>query len=136
MGYSTTASDYASVTIGQYNFQGAVVTASATGFNKDNAAFVIGNGSGSGTRSDAFKVMFNGDATVSRNLTVYNDLTVDGDVVVQGKLTINGQDLTGAHVTQLLNLLTQLARLTDINCISNTTDALKAAYQQHSDTCP
>ena len=156
MGSYTTASDYASVSIGQYNLAGSV-TNSATSFHTGNTAFVIGNGVGGSVRSDAFKVMFNGDATVSKDLTVNgdatvsNDLTVSKDLMVAGEveanslvvnelqaasLNIGGQVLTTEVVTQLLNLLTQLARLTDINCISNTTDALKAAYQQHSDTCP
>ena len=100
MGYSTIASDYASVSIGQYNLAGKTAT-STTVFSLDNTAFVIGNGVDSNTLSDAFKVMFNGDATVS------NDLTVSG------QLTIGNQVLTGAHVAQLRNLLTQLAGTDD-----------------------
>ena len=91
MGSSTTASDYASVSIGQYNLAGSTVTSSANSFNTGNTAFVIGNGEDSSNLSDAFKVMFNGDAYVDR------DLVIGGNV------------LTIAHVAQLLNLLTQLA---------------------------
>ena len=76
MGRETTASDYASFVIGQYNSSGSSVTNNATSFNTANTAFVIGNGTASNAKSDAFKVMFNGDATVS------NDLTVSGDVVI------------------------------------------------------
>jgi len=145
MGSSTTASDYASVTIGQYNLAGSQVTNSATSFSTSNTAFVIGNGPGPNSRSDAFKVMFNGDAYVSKDLTVsgalrvagptfvnggasvsnylmvagdltvageaelMDGLTVYGDAILNGQLTIGGNVLTGANVTQLLNLLTQLA---------------------------
>jgi hypothetical protein len=70
---------------------GSTVTSSANSFNTGNTAFVIGNGEDSSNLSDAFKVMFNGDAYVDR------DLVIGGNV------------LTIAHVAQLLNLLTQLA---------------------------
>ena len=70
MGYLTTASDYASLVIGQYNSSGSSVTNNATSFNTANTAFVIGNGTASNAKSDAFKVMFNGDTTVSNDLTV------------------------------------------------------------------
>ena len=96
MGKSTTASDFASVVIGQYNSSGSSVTNNATVFNTANTAFVIGNGT-SGSLSDAFKVMFNGDATVS------NDLTVSGDVVVSSdaRLKANIASL-GSTIAKLL----------------------------------
>ena len=74
MGQSTTASDYASLTIGQYNSVNSTVTSggNATSFDTDNAAFVIGNGI-SGAESDAFVVRFNGNATLSGNLTINSD---------------------------------------------------------------
>ena len=67
MGYHTTASDFASVVIGQYNSSGSSAT-SATSFSTSNTAFVIGNGADSSNKSDAFKVMFNGDTYVSSSL--------------------------------------------------------------------
>ncbi|MAJ31654.1 MAG: hypothetical protein CMC18_03235, partial [Flavobacteriaceae bacterium] len=67
MGKGTTASDYASTAIGQYNSSGSTAT-SADSFSASAPAFVIGNGAGSSRRSDAFKVMFNGDAYVSKSL--------------------------------------------------------------------
>ena len=70
MGNYTTASDFGSLVIGQYNSSGSSVTNNATSFNTANTAFVIGNGTDSSNKSDAFKVMFNGDATVSNDLTV------------------------------------------------------------------
>ena len=74
MGYSTTASDFASLTIGHYNSVNSTVTSggNATSFVTDNAAFVIGNGI-SGAVSDAFVVYFNGDATLSGDLTINSD---------------------------------------------------------------
>ena len=67
IGDQTTASDYASLVIGQYNSSGSSAT-SATSFSTSNTAFVIGNGTASNAKSDAFKVMFNGDAYISSSL--------------------------------------------------------------------
>ena len=74
MGRSTTATDYASLTVGQYNSVNRTVTSggNAISFDTDNAAFVIGNGTSSAF-SDAFVVRFNGDATLSGDLTINSD---------------------------------------------------------------
>ena len=74
MGDNTKATDYASLTIGHYNSVNSTVTSggNATSFDTDNAAFVIGNGI-SGAVSDAFVVRFNGDATLSGDLTINSD---------------------------------------------------------------
>jgi hypothetical protein len=69
MGNGTRASDYASLVIGQNNAAGATVTNSAITFNSNNTAFVIGNGGDSNNKSDAFKVLFNGNTTISGNVT-------------------------------------------------------------------
>ena len=99
MGRGTTASDYASLVIGQYNSSGSSVTNNATSFNTANTAFVIGNGTASNAKSDAFKVMFNGDTTVS------NDLTVSGDVVISSdaRLKSNIESL-GSTLPKLLQI--------------------------------
>ena len=99
MGRETTASDYASFVIGQYNSSGSSVTNNATSFNTANTAFVIGNGTASNAKSDAFKVMFNGDTTVS------NDLTVSGDVVISSdaRLKSNIESL-GSTLPKLLQI--------------------------------
>ena len=68
MGRYTTASDYASTVTGQFNSSSSSITASE-GFSLDNTAFVIGNGTSNDARSDAFKVMFNGDATLAGSMT-------------------------------------------------------------------
>ena len=99
MGANTTASDYASLVIGQFNSSGSSVTNNATSYNTANTAFVIGNGTDSSNKSDAFKVMFNGDATVS------NDLTVSGDVVISSdaRLKSNIESL-GSTLPKLLQI--------------------------------
>ena len=75
MGDNTKATDYASLTIGQYNSVNSAVTSNgnATSFDTDNAAFVIGNGTLWNATSDAFVVRFNGDATLSGDLTINSD---------------------------------------------------------------
>ena len=98
MGYLTTASDYASVVIGQYNSSGYSAT-SVSSFSTSAPAFVIGNGTASNARSDAFKVMFNGDATVS------NDLTVSGDVVISSDARLKSNIVSlGSTLAKLLQI--------------------------------
>ena len=99
MGYYTTASDYASTVIGQYNSSGSSVTNNATSFSTSNTAFVIGNGADSSNKSDAFKVMFNGDTTVS------NDLTVSGDVVISSDARLKSNIVSlGSTLPKLLQI--------------------------------
>jgi len=102
MGYYTTASDYGSLVIGQYNLAGLTETtigASADFFDTANTAFVIGNGTGLGDNpyKDAFKVMFNGNTTVS------NDLTVNGNVMVSSDARLKANIVSlGATLAKLL----------------------------------
>ena len=99
MGANTTASDYASLVIGQFNSSGSSVTNNATSYNTANTAFVIGNGTDSSNKSDAFKVMFNGDATVS------NDLTVSGDVVISSDARLKSNIVSlGSTLSKLLQI--------------------------------
>jgi hypothetical protein len=96
MGKSSKANDYSSLVIGYYNLSGNTVTGSATQANTANTAFVIGNGTFS-SRSDAFKVMANGDTTVS------NDLTVNGDVVVSSDARLKANIMSlGSTLAKLL----------------------------------
>ncbi|MFT5077357.1 MAG: hypothetical protein ACI85B_002426 [Flavobacteriaceae bacterium] len=96
MGKSSKANDYSSLVIGYYNLSGSTVTGSATAANTANTAFVIGNGTFS-SRSDAFKVMANGDTTVS------NDLTVNGDVVVSSDARLKANIVSlGSTLAKLL----------------------------------
>ena len=90
----TTASDYGSLVIGQYNSSGSSVTNSATSFSTSNTAFVIGNGADSSNKSDAFKVMFNGDATVSNDLTVSGDVVVSSDARLKSNIVSLGSTLS------------------------------------------
>merc|ERR1712070_1164446 len=96
LGSRTIAGDFASVVIGQYNSSGSTAT-SATSFSSTAPAFVIGNGEDSDNKSDAFKVLFNGDTTVS------NDLTVSGDVVISSDARLKANIISlGATLSKLL----------------------------------
>jgi len=98
MGSFTTASDYASTVIGQFNSSGSSAT-SAGSFSTSAPAFVIGNGADSSNKSDAFKVMFNGDTTVS------NDLTVSGDVVISSDARLKSNIVSlGSTLPKLLQI--------------------------------
>ena len=60
---------------------------------------MIGNGTASNAKSDAFKVMFNGDATVS------NDLTVSGDVVISSDARLKSNIVSlGSTLPKLLQI--------------------------------
>ena len=99
MGNDTIASDCGSLVIGQFNSSGSSVTNSATSFSTSNTAFVIGNGTDSINKSDAFKVMFNGDTTVS------NDLTVSGDVVISSDARLKSNIVSlGSTLSKLLQI--------------------------------
>ena len=99
MGANTTASDYASLVIGQFNSSGSSVTNNATSYNTANTAFVIGNGTDSSNKSYAFKVIFNGDTTVS------NDLTVSGDVVISSDARLKSNIVSlGSTLPKLLHI--------------------------------
>jgi hypothetical protein len=92
-GYYSTASDYGSFVIGVFNSSGSSAT-SASAFSTSAPAFVIGNGSAINAKSDAFKVMFNGDATVSNDLTVSGDVVVSSDARLKSNIVSLGSTLS------------------------------------------
>lgn len=92
IGYNATVTDFGSFVIGQYNSSGSSAT-SAGSFSTSAPAFVIGNGT-SGSLSDAFKVMFNGDATVSNDLTVSGDVNISSDARLKSNIVSLGSTLS------------------------------------------
>ena len=68
MGSGTTASDFGSLVIGQFNSSGSSAT-SATSFSTANTAFVIGNGVDSSNISDAFSILFDGTTNIAGSVT-------------------------------------------------------------------
>ena len=93
MGYETTASDYGSLVIGQFNSSGSSVTSNATTFNAANTAFVIGNGADTDNKADAFKVMFNGKTTVGDDLEVKGSVLVSSDARLKANIVSLGATL-------------------------------------------
>ena len=93
LGKSTIASDFGSLVIGQYNLSGSSVTNSATQPNPNNTAFVIGNGTASNAKSDAFKVMVNGNTTIGNDLTVSGDIVVSSDARLKANIVSLGSTL-------------------------------------------
>ena len=67
MGQNTTASGESSTAIGQYNVLNT--GDNPTSYDATNTAFSVGNGTSEGSRSDAFKVLFNGTTTIAGSLT-------------------------------------------------------------------
>jgi len=93
MGNGSYASDYSSLVIGHWNLSGSTVTGSATAINSANTLFVIGNGPTFSSKSDAFKVMANGDTTVSNDLTVGGDIVVSSDARLKANIMSLGSTL-------------------------------------------
>ena len=98
MGRNTTASDYGSLVIGQYNSSGSSAT-SASSFSTSAPAFVIGNGTDSSNKSDAFKVMFDGTTTIAGDLTINSDARLKANITSLGGtlaklLKIDGKSYT------------------------------------------
>ena len=67
IGESTTAFGRASTSMGQFNILNT--GDNATVYAATNTAFSIGNGTNSSSRSDAFKVLFNGTTTIAGSVT-------------------------------------------------------------------
>ena len=94
VGRNTKANDFASFVIGQYNSSGSTVTSEQYTYSTENTAFVIGNGTGAGDKSDAFKVMFNGDTTISNDLTVSGDVNISSDARLKSNIVSLGSTLS------------------------------------------
>ena len=108
IGYGSVASDFTSVVIGQYNSSGSSVTNNATSFSTSNTAFVIGNGADSSNKSDAFKVMFNGDTYVYNTLDVTGDTSIGNDLTVSGDVVVSSDARLKSNIVSLGSTLSRL----------------------------
>ena len=118
MGFFTNTSDFGSLVIGQYNSAGSSVSTngSATTFDTDNTAFVIGNGTSS-LKSDAFKVMFNGDVTTGGTVKATRfELTAATEINSSSNTTL---DLSSGNVLTV-SLVTSIEVLTITNAVVGT----------------
>ena len=99
MGHYTKASDYGSLVIGYYNDSGSSITAFDDRYDDSNTAFVIGNGAGNNSRSDALVVNFDGTTTIAGDLNVNSDARLKANIVSLGAtltklLQIDGKTYT------------------------------------------
>jgi hypothetical protein len=93
MGSYTTAAAFGSLVAGRYN----VVTGNATNWVSTDPLFVVGNGSGAGSPSNAFTLLKNGNLTIAGTLTQNSDARLKRDV------------------TPLADVLTRLARVRGVS---------------------
>ena len=99
MGFQTKASDYGSLVIGQYNSSGSSAT-SQNAFNAGAPVFVVGNGTANNAKSDAFKILYNGNTTVAGDISMSGTgKTADfgGNAIKGYSATMNAQ--TGTTYT-------------------------------------
>ena len=111
IGEETTASDYGSLSIGLYNSVNSSVTTggSATAFDTDNAAFVVGNGYVDDSdfmnpftvNSDALVVYFNGNATLAGDLTINSDARLKENIQPLGSTLDKLHQIEGKTYTFL-----------------------------------
>ncbi|WP_299886071.1 hypothetical protein [uncultured Lacinutrix sp.] len=95
-GNATLAESYAQTTIGTYN---TIQTGNATNYVATDRLFVIGNGTNSGSESDAMVVLKNGNTTINGEVTV-EELKVNTLPAFNAVPTtlISNQTTTGAFV--------------------------------------
>ena len=82
MGVVTTAEDFASVSIGQYNK--ADETPNPSTFSLQNTALVIGNGENTNNRSNALEVLFDGTTTIAGDLNINSDARLKANIISLG----------------------------------------------------
>ena len=87
-GNNTISEEFSSFVIGNYNTLSSNVALDpvlySQYYNAQNRAFVIGNGTANESRSDAFVVKFNGDATLAGNLSVNSDAKLKSNIISLG----------------------------------------------------
>ena len=103
MGWRTIASDYGSLSIGSFNSVNSIETTvgGAGAFNLANAAFVIGNGTASNAKSDAFVVYSNGNATLAGDLTINSDARLKDNIQPLGSTLDKLHQIEGKTYTFL-----------------------------------
>ena len=132
-GFNTTA-------IGSANT--ADTNADATAWSLDNRAFVIGNGYYDGevgevVRSDAFTVLFNGDATLAGNLNINSDARLKSNIISLGStlakvLAIDGKSYTmnrDKNNKTNIGVLAQDVQKVFPELVSESNDILSVNYQ-------
>ena len=127
-GVSNFANGKAASVLGD-NLQGSEETGSLTigTFNeKKDAMFVVGNGNQSSsdeiTRSNAFEVYKNGDATVQNNLTVGGTIMMDADYTPSSDRHIITMKYLNTRIQELLDNEISSKITEELNKINNAED--------------
>jgi len=100
MGHNTISPSFAETAIGAYNTDYTIATDGDTQWNAADRLFVIGNGTGTGSKSDAMIVYKNG------NMDVNGDLDInDGSITLSQKTGVDADNLStnGQYSVIILN---------------------------------
>ena len=135
MGLNTNAQDYASVSIGHYNK--ADETPNPLVFDSQNTAFVIGNGTDSNNRSNAFEVLFDGTTTITGDLNINSDARLKANIISLGAtlsklLQIDGKTYTmkkDANHKKKIGLLAQDIEKVFPELVTETNEIKSVNYQ-------
>ena len=93
MGFGTRTVEKHSFVIGRYNIA-ETIDLKDDSHSPENAAFTIGNGTGYNDRSDAFKVLFNGNTMISNDLTVNGEIITSSDARLKTNIVSLGSTLS------------------------------------------
>ncbi len=103
-GNNLKARSFGEVAVGVFNTDTATVNSSFA-FNGSDQLFVIGNGTADGSRSDALRMLKNGNTTLNGNLQV------NGDLAYSGSLSNSSDKRLKKDITELSNVLQTLLKL-------------------------
>jgi len=98
-GFKTTAQSFGSFVVGRYN----EISGNLTSWVDTDPLFVIGNGSGSSTTSNAMTVLKNGNVGIGTSSPV-NSFEVVGDSVVTGNFSTGGNMLVTGDIVASSNI--------------------------------
>ena len=135
MGFLTNAQDFASMSIGQYNKTDE--TPNPNSFSLQNSALVIGNGTNSNNRSNAFEVLFDGTTTIAGDLNINSDARLKANIISLGAtlsklLQIDGKTYTMKKDTnhkKKIGLLAQDIEKVFPELVTETNDIKSVNYQ-------
>ncbi len=88
MGDGTVSRAFASLTIGRFN--DSIAASSTTNWFDTDPVFIIGNGTASFARSNAFVVNKNGNTTINGAASISGNTNINGTATISGNTTING----------------------------------------------